>query len=157
MMSHNKSIHPLFSLSLPLQNVSISLQDLNKASPTGGTPTADPTYSQWFASVASPTRDSGTQLARGTNWIQSCSLQAKKKNEPSNPEQMEFWVLFSVPRHPISHPSPRCPPTPPLCHEACQDLCGWGHVRWDRLRTPQGEGAGPGDRATPIVMKNSFF
>lgn len=42
---------------------------------------------------SAPTRDSGTQLAKGTNWIQSWTLQAKK-NEPSNPEQMEFCVLF---------------------------------------------------------------
>ena len=88
-------------------------------SPTSSTPTPDPTYCV-ICQCRVATRDSGTQLARGINWIQSSSLQAKK-NEPSNPEQMEFCVLFAAPSiQSPSHPL-FCPPP---CHRARQEPQG---------------------------------
>lgn len=41
---------------------------------------------------SAPTRDSGTQLAKGTNWIQSWTLQAKKKM--SHPTQNRWNFVF---------------------------------------------------------------
>ena len=102
-------------------------------SPTVSTPTPDPTHCV-ICQRRVPTRDSGTQLARGINWIQSSSLQAKKMSHPT-PEQMEFCSL-RCPFHPISQPSPLLPsPLPQSPSGAAR-----GHASQHRLGTPKREG-----------------
>ena len=61
----------------------------------------------FFFFFPGPTRDSGTQLARGTNWIQSCSLQAKKWAIQPRTDGILCSVLsLPLPSAPISNPSP---------------------------------------------------
>ena len=112
--------------------------------PTACTPTPDPTM--LFSGVASPTRDPGTQLARGINWIQSSSLQAKKM---SHPTQSRWIFVFSS--LPLPSNLPAIPSSaPPSATEPVRSREG-SCVTAQTGNSP-GKGTDPGDRATPIVM-----
>lgn len=88
---------------------SLTLPEPNKAHPSTGQSSPDLTHCkayQPFATFPAPPRDSGTQLARGTNWIQSCSLQAKKwAIQPRTDGILCSVLLLPLPSPLISNPS----------------------------------------------------
>ncbi len=88
----------------------LTLLKPNEARPDTGQSSLDLTHSKLVSHLlfcSAPTRDSGTQLARGTNWIQSCSLQAKKWAIQPRTDGILCSVLsLPLPSAPISNLSP---------------------------------------------------